>query len=414
MEKTQNRWLNRVGSAILAALLSCVVMCGMSFAGETETEKPEPEVNYEFDLQAIHVGQSRQWTPYADYPELEVTYSSSDPDILTIREDGTLEPHREGNALISAAAQETSVYREGSYEIYLYVLGAEDGLYLNDLTQHFYYQGKEYAPGQLPVETERKLCLTQPDLRVFLEDYLTPWQEKISDPDEAALTAILNFGAEYFGKEAVFDGYVSAAEAGKTDWMMLLQRKVGACAYHASLFCYLMHLSSLGCMQVDSPMTGERGHSWNLIAHDGYYYNLEEYYFLHAPLERFAAPPLCEEAAAYFPKHIIDEYYVHFPVEGGDFAPDTRVEDMGRDLAQACPVLMYEKEEDGTYRVWFDTVKKGHIPAYSDGTPLRLEDMRYRNMETDAESGEPNEDAVPLFEKADEMLHDEIRDLFNG
>ena len=380
---------------------------------EAETEE-EPEVDYSFDIGSIHVGQTHRWTPYSGYPQLQVTYSSSDPQVLSIDENGMLTAHQKGEVLIEAAVSGTSEYKKSEYSIFLYVLPETDGLYLTDIDQHFYYQGSCYQPGELPLETERALCLTQPDLKVFLEQYLEPCQAEIADPTEAALTAILNYGAEYFSKNSLFEGFVSAVEAGKTDWMMLLLRKRGMCSYNASYFCYLMYLAGLPSMQVaNPPEDDERAHSWNMIAHDGYLFNLEEYDFLHEMYDRCALPPLSERTAAFFPGNIIGVSMVHFPVEGVSPTPDQKVEEMGRDLSASCPVLLYERGEDGKYRVWFDTISKGHIPAWSDGTPLSQEEVIYRNMETDTRAGQYNEEAKPLFDEANQMLREETGSLYD-
>ena len=134
--------------------------------------------------------------------------------------------------------------------------------------------------------------------------------------------------------------------------------------------------------------------------------------------DRYAIPPFSAAAAAYFPDRIYSEYHLHFPVPGSSFTPDTKVEDMGRDLSEACPVLLYERLSDGTYRARFETIRKGQIPAYEDGTPLKMEELTYKNMESDALPGaegadaQLNEHAVPLFAEASEMLFREISGLF--
>ena len=104
---------------------------------------------------------------------------------------------------------------------------------------------------------------------------------------------------------------------------------------------------------------------------------------------------------------------VHFPVEGVSPAPDQKVEEMGRDLSASCPVLLYERGEDGKYRVWFDTISEGHIPAWFDGTPLSQEEVVYRNMETDTRAGQYNEQAKPLFDEANQMLREETGSLYD-
>ena len=380
-------------------------------AEETEGLAP-PEESYDTFIEAIHMGQTHVWKPFADYPDLPVTYSSDNTGIVTIAEDGTVTPVSTGDATVSASTPRTDELDAGEAEMYLYVLPGEDGLYLLDTTCHFYYQGENYQPGELPLATERELCLTQPDLKLFLEKYLNPWEEKL-EPTEAALTAILNYGDQYFSKNSLFEGFASSCESGKTDWMQLLRRKEGLCAYNASLFCYLMHLADLPSMQVDSPSTDVRGHSWNLIEHNGYFYNLEEYHFLHEPWERYVIPPLSGKTAAYFPGHIIDAHAVHYPYPG--ILEDTwKIEDLGRDLSGACPVLMYERGEDGEYQVRFEEIRRGHIPVWSDGTEVTLEEITYKNMETDLDNGQYNEEAKPLLDEANALLREDLRPLMEA
>ena len=91
---------------------------------------------------------------------------------------------------------------------------------------------------------------------------------------------------------------------------------------------------------------------------------------------------------------------------------------MGRDLSAACPVLIYEHLSDGTYRARFETIRKGSIPTYEDGTPVKMEELTYKNMESDAlpdadgTQNQVNQYAVPLFKEASEMLFAEISGLF--
>ena len=389
------------------------ILIGAAAASADETEGlPEPEENYDTFIEAIHIGQTHVWKPFADYPQLYVTYSSDDTDILMISDDGTITPVSEGSATLSASTAPTDEYRACEAQMYLYVLPEENELYLTDMTCHFYYKGEQYQPGELDQDIERELCLTQPDLKTYILDYLSPYQSKY-EPDEAALTAILNFGDRYFSKNSVFEGYVSGCESGKTDWMQLLRRHEGMCSYNASLFCYLMYLGSLPAMQIDTPVTEERGHSWNLIEHDGRYYPVEEYDFLHEPQERYVIPPLSEKTAAYFPGNIVGEYAVHFP-KAGVLDETMKIEDLGRDLSETCPVLMYERADDGKYLVWFDEIRKDRVPVWSDGTPVALEEITYKNMETGMEGGQFNKEAKPLFDRADELLWEDIRPLMEG
>ena len=395
-------------SLTLLTLLFCV-----SAAGADETEGlEEPEADYGTFISSIHVGQTHVWKPFVNYPDLPVRYSSDDTKIAVIADDGSITPVREGAATVTASTPRTDEYEACEAEMYFYVLAENDGLYLTDMAKHFYYEGAEYQPGELPAETERELCLTQPDLKLFIEDYLNPWEEKL-EQTEAVLTAILNYGDQYFSKNSLFDGYTSSSEAGRTDWMQLLYRREGLCSYNASFFCYLMHLGGLPAMQVDSPVTEKRAHSWNLIEHNGYYYNLEEYDFLHAPKDRYVIPPLSEKTAAYFPGHIIQEHVVHFPVPG-ILENSWKIEDLGKDLSRQCPLLMYERGEDGEYRVRFDEIREGHIPEWLDGSPVSLDEISYKNMETDLQDGQYNEEAKPLFDRANALLWEEIAPLMKA
>ncbi|MBR3244660.1 MAG: LPXTG cell wall anchor domain-containing protein [Parasporobacterium sp.] len=397
-----------------ALLLNCFP--AVSFADD---ELPEPSVHPSAYLTSIHIGQTVSWQPYQEYPELSVTYSSSKPDILQISEDGALTALKEGISELTASTPGNEYYRESAFSGFVEVVSSEDGLYLNVGEPHFYYQGVCYEQGELPLETERELCKHDPTLKTFLEDYLEPYQTSIPDRTEAALTALLNFAANYYTKHFAFDKVGGNAESGKTMWMELLRTHHGLCAPTASLFCYLMYLSGLPAMEVDSGGDIEhRAHTWALIEHDGYYYNFEEYDFMFGLRERYAIPPFSVSTAGYFQKEIYGDYYLHFPITGASFTPDTRMENMGQDLSEACPVLIYEHLSDGTYRARFEAVQKGRIPTYEDGMPLKLEELTYKNMESDAlpsaeeEHNQVNEYAVPLFREAGDMLFAEISGLF--
>jgi hypothetical protein len=104
---------------------------------------------------------------------------------------------------------------------------------------------------------------------------------------------------------------------------------------------------------------------------------------------------------------------VHFPKEGV-LDENMKIEELGRDLSEACPVMMYERSDGGKYHVWFDEIRKGHIPVWSDGTPVTLEEVTYKNMETDMGDGQFNEAAKPLFDEANELLWEDIRPLMEG
>ena len=89
-----------------------------------------------------------------------------------------------------------------------------------------------------------------------------------------------------------------------------------------------------------------------------------------------------------------------------------KIENLGRDLSERCPVLMYERDGSGQYTVRFDELRKGHIPAWTDGTPVTPEEITYKTMETDLTDGQYNEAAKPLFDEADRLLLEEISGLF--
>ena len=379
----------------------------------------KPEVNYESDVLSLHVGDTHQWKPFADYPKLQVSYQSSDPTVLSIASNGLVTALREGTALVTATTVKTDEYQSAEYSCFIVVFPSGNGLCLSDVCSYFYYQGKEYRSGVLPLNVERELCLTQEALRVYLKDYLYPWQKRIPDRTEAALTAIINYGANYFRQHFIFADVPGRAEDAKEDWMRMIVTRKGLCVACSSMFCYLMYLAGLPSMIVETPESPNRAHDWNLIEHDGYYYNLENHVFLHHQYDRYILPPFSKRTAAYFPNHIYGCWYMHYPVARGAFGPGKKVSAMGRDLSEACPILICEKMESGEYIAHFETIRKGSIPAYLDGTPVKLEEVIYRNMETgdgaeaQGNSDQINEEAAPLFTKASHMLFGEIVGMFH-
>ena len=94
------------------------------------------------------------------------------------------------------------------------------------------------------------------------------------------------------------------------------------------------------------------------------------------------------------------------------------VSSMGRDLSDACPIQIPEKKPTGEYTGHFETIRKDDISVCGNGTPVRLEEVIYQNTETGDGSaaggagGQLNEDAVPLFTKANHMLFGEIAGMF--
>ena len=413
--KTHSAIAERLFSAllVLAMLVSGISPCAKASAGA------EPETSYESDVFSLHVGDTHQWKPFADYPELQVTYQSSDPDVLSITTDGLITALHEGEATVTAATVKTEEYKSAEHECFIVVFPSADGLYLSEMCTYFYYQGEKYRSGELPLDVERELCLTQEDLRIYLQDYLYPYQKKIPDRTEAALTAIINYGANYFRSNFKFESVPGRAEDAKEDWMRMIVTRKGLCVACSSMFCYLMYLAGLPSMIVETPESQMRAHDWNLIEHNGYYFNLENHVFLHYPYDRYILPPFSNATAAYFPGNIYGCWYMHYPVAGGSFGPDKSVSSMGRDLSNACPILICEKESNGEYIAHFETIRKNDIPVYENGTPVLPEEVIYRNMETGdgmAEGGngdQLNEEAVPLFTEANHMLFSEIVGLFN-
>lgn len=377
-----------------------------SAEASSDAEKPEPDASSE--MNTLHVGQTVSWQPYDR--TLQVRFESRDPSVAEVSEDGTIRAVGPGETEITARSEETDRYAAGEAFYTLTVFPDEDGLYLSEWENYFYYEGKKYRPGELPAETERKLCVTNPELKAYLEDYLPRYQKEISDPMEAALTAVTNFGAGCLMKRGYrFDPMIGELlEDAKDSWMTVLQQKNGSCVRYSSLFAYLLFLSGLPCMQVES--AGEaRGHDWNLIEHDGYYYNLENHNLLVKQEEHFAAPPFTEASAEVFASNIYSNHRVFFELPGYEGLKDgMSVASMGRDLSEKCPVLMIGRTPEGDYRAEFRTLKAGSVPEFPDGSRLTPEMMIYRNMELD--SG--NEEAAPYFMKADELLQEEIKGLF--
>ncbi|MBE5899440.1 MAG: hypothetical protein E7279_07535 [Lachnospiraceae bacterium] len=409
--------LKKIYAILLVLVLLLTFVPTVTFA----SNKIEPDASSDSYITTLHIGQSWKWTPYKNYPELSVTYSSDNPDVISIAADGTLTIHKEGFATLKATTPGNDTYDESTFSNSIEVLDASNGLYLYEGDPHFYYQGAKYNSGELPLEIERNLCLTNPDLKVYLTEYLEPAKASIEDNTEATLTAILNYGANYHSKRFLFDGAGGSCEMADTQWTMLLIRHKGLCAPHASLFCYLMYLSNLTSMAVDSgEPKDDRAHTWCIIEHDGYFYNLEEYDFLQKLSEKYATAPLSNSNAEYFGSTICSNTKVPFPTSGSKMTSNIKISDMGRDLTSECPVLLYEHLSDGSYRARFVTVKKGAIPVYADGTLLSMNDVIYKNMETntyaDPSQGEGhaqyNGAAYAVFSVANNLLLKDIAPLW--
>lgn len=288
----------------------------------------------------------------------------------------------------------------------------------------FIYKGKSYQPCELPLKTEKKLCKTQKDLKVYLTKYLPKYQKKISDPTEAALTAIMNYGDSYMKtsvvslktttwlkpKDFIFHSMiVGTIEDAQNSWAYLLHDRKGACSHYSSLFSYLCYLSGVSCMQIE-----DEGHDWNLIYHPGNdsvgsgYYNLDNHYLIVTKEDKFIAPPFTKKTASIFAgtngnKKIVHKKYVLPKAE----MPIKKISKMGRNVSKSCPVLMTEKVGN-EYRVFFKEISKGNVPAFSDGTKVTIDKMSYRNMELDAD----NDKAAPQFRKASKSLQEDISELF--
>ena len=139
-------------------------MLASSFPAYAETSTGAvPEVSCESDTPSLHVGDTHEWKPFVNYPQLQITYRSNKPEVLSISSDGLITALQEGEAFVTATSEKTAEYESAKYECLIYVFSSADGLYLCDACTYFYYQGKKYESGELPLDVERELCLTQPD-----------------------------------------------------------------------------------------------------------------------------------------------------------------------------------------------------------------------------------------------------------
>jgi len=356
----------------------------------------------------IHLGQKKHkttWKPFKKYPKVKVTYKSSDSSVVSISKTGKLNIKKKGWVTLTAKVKKTATYKAAEASIYITVMPKKNGLYTDDTgNPHFYYKGKQYAPGQLSRETEVKLCKTQPLLKKYLEDYLPKYRKKIKDPVEAGLTAILNYGNKYLSKKTEFNPfYVATIEENNTIWSRLLYNRRGACVYYSSLFCYLCYLSNIPCMAVE-----DADHAWNILYHDGYYYSLENHYFLVKTRDHLAVPPLSKKTAKIFANEIVHATNVQRGMKKTKLIPTSDAAKMGRDLSSSCPLLLYSKNSSGEYEVHFRKLAKGTIPKYENGTPVTLSEMIHLQMESEEKSGE----IYPVFQKMDTTLQDELKAFF--
>ena len=138
-------------SALTKRLLSALLVLAMLLPGFTPSAKAsagaEPEASYESDVFSLHVGDTHQWKPFADYPGLRVAYRSSDPDVLGIASDGTITALREGEATVTATTAKTREYGSARHECYIVVFSSADGLYLSETCCYFFIRVRNTVPG---------------------------------------------------------------------------------------------------------------------------------------------------------------------------------------------------------------------------------------------------------------------------
>ena len=357
----------------------------------------------------IHVGQKKRmktWKPFKKYPKVEVTYKSSNPSVVSISKKGKIKIKKKGYVTLSAKVKQTKRYKAAKAEIYITVLSKKNGLYMDDTgTPHFYYKGKKYQPGKLPRKTEMKLCKTNPFFKKYLEDYLPKYRKQISDPTEAGLTAILNYGKKYLSKKLIFNPYyVATIEENNVIWGRLLYNRRGACVYYSSLFCYLCYLSKVPCMAVE-----DDGHAWNIVYHNGYYYSVENHYFLAKVKNQLAMPPFSKKTASIFANKLVERTSLQRGMKKMKWVPTKNPAKMGRDLSTRCPLLLYSKNSKGEYEVHFRNLKKGTIPKYENGKKVTLSEMVYLQMQSEEKDG----DVYPLFQKMDQTLQNELKGKFS-
>ena len=248
----------------------------------------------------FHMGEAnvkKKWAPYKKYTDIKVTYKSSNSSVVAISKKGKITLKKPGSVTLTAKVKKTKKYKAAKARIYVTVFPDKEGLYTDDVgNPHFYYQKKQYMPGTLPRDTEIRLCKSNPHLKKFLEEYLPGYRTQISDPVEAGLTAILNYGADYCSKKNIFNPLLGGSiDADNSLWSVLLYNHKGACIHFSSLFSYLCYLSGVPCMSIE-----DDGHAWNIIYHTGYYYSVENHYFLVKPRKQLAMPPFSKNTAKVF------------------------------------------------------------------------------------------------------------------
>jgi hypothetical protein len=132
-------------------LLPVLLVLGMllsSFPAYAETSAgAKPEASSESDTQSLHVGDTHEWKPFVKYPQLQVTYRSSDPEVLRISADGLLTALQEGEATVTATIAKTGGSGPAKHECLIMVFSSGDGLCLSEMGPYLYYRGEKYAAG---------------------------------------------------------------------------------------------------------------------------------------------------------------------------------------------------------------------------------------------------------------------------
>lgn len=356
----------------------------------------------------FHMGEAKvkkKWTPYKKYTDIKVTYKSSNSSVVSISKKGKITLKKPGSVTLTAKVKKTKKYKAAKALIYVTVLPDKEGLYSDDVgNPHFYYQKKQYLPGSLPRDTEIKLCKNNPHLKKFLEEYLPRYRAQISDPAEAGLTAILNYGADYCSKKNIFNPLLGGSiDADNSLWSVLLYNHKGACIHFSSLFSYLCYLSGVPCMSIE-----DFGHAWNIIYYKGYYYSVENHYFLVKPRQTLAMPPFSKATAKVFRDEIVNTVNVQPGMQKAGWIPTDEVGKMGQDLTAGCPILSYSKTDSGEYRVHFDKLDAGHRALYPSGEEVKLTDLIHLQMESETK----NPEIYPAFRKADLALQEELKKFY--
>ena len=145
-------------------------------------------------------------------------------------------------------------------------------------------------------------------------------------------------------------------------------------------------------------------HDWNLIydPRTNAYYNLDNHNLMVTRESHFVAPPITKKAAKLFDGKIIKKTYTLPQAK----MPVKKISNMGRSVSEVCPLLMTEKKGN-RFRVFFKKLKKGSIPAFSDGKKVKAGQIIYRNMEYDFN----NKEVAAKFTEASKVLHKELKNI---